>query len=142
MSMDSTLATLAAALQTIAPARVVTREFKDFADRPRAELLAGVWTVLNLGVSSYINPVHTPGRQPVRRVLVVGQIELPEDSTGLQVEQAEYALAAEMEALAQAAQQSVPGLVLNTWSQSGQLETPYGWVRAEFEINPEKLYFT
>ncbi|HYC64945.1 MAG TPA: hypothetical protein VEC14_09455 [Reyranellaceae bacterium] len=130
--LNTVMETLKSRLQSVAPTRIVTRSYRDFADRPKLELEAGVFTVLSRGESDY-HDLH-PAEFGTHRMLVIGQILLAEGATGEAVEQAEFALVDEIKAVTTAAlPPELDGLTLLRFSQSGQLEAPYGWIVAELE---------
>jgi hypothetical protein len=143
MSLPAQIDALVTRLQTMAPARVVTRDYRDFADRDPADLAAGVLTVISLGEPSYPDEIYEPGRFGVHDLMVVGQIQLPEDATGSQVEDAEFAVMADIKL---AVQDPLPadlfGLALRSFRQSGQLERPFGWVSASLQIDVAKSRIT
>lgn len=123
---------LAEVLAAAAPSRVVSRSFQDFARRDRADLQAGVLTVLGRGAN---NP--QPPRAEILRVLLVGQVQLGEDTAGSALEAAEGELVDEIYHLAR----FIGGAYLDiaNWRQSMQLEHPYGWITADLEIGPFDL---
>ncbi|MEY2634050.1 MAG: hypothetical protein RIR00_2704, partial [Pseudomonadota bacterium] len=127
----ASLVALKSRIQTLAPGRVVTRSYADFADRSPADLAVGVFTILSLGETSYPDEIYEPGRFGVRSIRVVGQILLAEDCTGEDIEAAEESM---MDDIRVTVQDPLPadlfGLALVSWQQSGQLDKPYGWVAA------------
>lgn len=122
---------LAAAL----PARVVTRDLMDFADRPRADLLAGVFTLVSLGERGYRNYNGREAMDGTHRMLLVGQVELGENAAPSAIEDAELALVDDVKGFVRALPQGLCTLVMTGFRQSGQLETPYGWVAIDLEMN-------
>lgn len=138
---------IVAALQAINPDRVVTREYQDFANRAQSTLQAGVWSVLPGGVKRYAYEVSDNGgpTDSLRAtehgtfvVTIVGQLLLPEDCTGVDVDNAEFAMLQELEALADAAMDTpgIEALQLLDAQMSGQLERPYAWVTSTWETFP------
>lgn len=133
---------LVTAIQTAAPTRVVTREYKDRAYIDPADLIAGVFTVISRGVKGFSN---LPGRMASfgrHQVLVTGQMVIDEETlgraaTGPEVEAAEFAMVAELQATARSSlPESIGGLEMIEFAQSGQHERPHGWVAVKFEIGP------
>jgi hypothetical protein len=126
---QAVLTAFAAALTAAYPGRVVTRDLKDFADRTKAELTAGVFTVIANG-----QPAGDAYAQKLK-FLVVGQIEFPERTAGHVVEDAELAMSREVKNLLQR-QLLGPDLRILGVDQSSQLEVPYGWVSISIEVGP------
>ena len=115
-------------LQAALPARIVTRSYQDFAQRHRADLLQGVYTLISQGVQDINSPVNRQLVDGNHGITLVGQILLAETATGEQVEEAELTLWDEISGFLR----NPPdyGLCLDAVSmrQSGQLEAPYGWI--------------
>ena len=139
---EQRLEDLAAALAAAAPARIVTRDYQDRAMRAEADLVTGVFTVIGRGGHDFAN---RPGRMAdlgASRALVTGQLLVDEaalgrEAVGSDVEAAEFDLLGELQAMAQGAlPTSIGGLRLVKFDQSGQLETPYGWIASVWEIDP------
>lgn len=112
------------------PARQVTRTMLDFARRRPEDLQAGVWTVLADGQGEIRQA------EEYVRVLLVGQIQVPERAAGEDLEEMELRMIDEIKALRRAASVRVDILDI---SQSRQLEAPYGWVAARLRIGPLDL---
>jgi hypothetical protein len=124
-------------LAAVAPARVVTRSYTDFARRPDEDLVAGVFTVISRGEGSYDNVPGRAAGNGTQRILIVGQVRVGEDEPGAAVEDAEFGLVADLKALARSdLPEIISGLALLDFEQSRQLEQPYGWVAAELENQP------
>ena len=125
------LAALTTALQAAAPSRTVSRRYRDFADRDKTELTAGVFTLLNKGGDS--------GNDYADRLklLLVGQILLPETTPGEAVEEAELVMLDDVRRFAD----GVVGaqVSLGAWRQSLQLEAPYGWIAFDLDVGPFDL---
>lgn len=124
------LLALAAAL----PGRVVTRQWKPYAQRTKAELLAGVVTVAGLGEDGFANYRGREADLGTLKLVVVGQLEV--DSKDPQdVEDAEDALAEGIKAfLREPLPPQIRSCLASGFRQSGQLEAPYGWVAFEMEV--------
>jgi len=128
MTINDKLDALALALSTALPTRIVTREWRDPSLRKPAQLTAGVLTVIAQSGSDYAN---YPGRNAdlgTLEMVWVASLQVSQSGTGLDVEQAELALVAEVEGFLRALPAGLGDIVLTGWSQSGQTETPYGWV--------------
>lgn len=141
------LAAIVTALQAVNPARNVTRLYADFAYRPEPALLAGVWTVQPGGITRYPYEVSDGGfdSDSLRAtengrllVRITGQLLLPADCTGLQIDDAEFDLVHELEQLADAAieHELLGALVLLDVQMSAQIEAPYAWVNSTWEVFP------
>lgn len=141
------LAAIVTALQAVNPARRVTRSYDDFANRPEADLVAGVWTVQPGGITRYPYEVSDGGfaADGLRAtehgrllVRITGQLLLPGDCTGLAVDDAEFGLVHELEQLADAAieHELLGTLQINDVRMSAQVEKPYAWVDSTWEVFP------
>lgn len=123
------LSTFKAALAAAYPLRTVTRSLKDYAERPPAELKAGVFTIVTVG---------QPGADVFEQMLkfmVVGQLQLNEKATGEDVEEVELIMAREVKTLIQR-QLRGPLMRITGIDHSAQLEAPYGWVSVAIECGP------
>jgi hypothetical protein len=117
------------------PARVVTRSLLDFAQRKDADLLAGVYTVLSRGERDYAGYIGREAQLGTQDLLIVGQIKLVETSEPYEIEEAEFAMVAEICAFLGALPDGIGGLRLKGFRQSAQMEHPYGWVAFDLEMN-------
>lgn len=153
MSVDyaALMGSIAGALALLAPDRVVTRTYRDFEQHAHEDLESGVFTVLAGGVSRYptdwCDTLDAEGPTatalPVFAFRILGQGVLAEGADGADIEAAEFALMAEIEALASTlvSDESLPGheelcrTVLRGIDQSNQLEAPYYWVTALFALD-------
>lgn len=148
---------VAQVLAEIAPARTITRTWKDFADRDHDnELVPGIYTVTFCGVARYPwdrcdqHDGEGPGATalPVFRFRVVGQRVLAEEDAmdGSALEAAEFEMLHEIEELANrlVSDHGLPETeelcraVLQNAVTSEQLEAPYVWVAAMFEASIER----
>lgn len=133
--LSSRMEAIAAELQARYPERVVTRSLRDFAERERDELLAGVYTLVSLGEGGYRNYNGREALDGRQRLMLVGQIELAEDAAPQAVEDAEFELVAEVKAFLQALPPALCTLVATGFRSSGQADRPYGWVAFELEYH-------
>jgi hypothetical protein len=117
------------ALQAAYPARKVTRSLKDFADRKREDIVAGVYTIVSDGLPS--GDVY----MQMMKFIVVCQIKLDEKATGEEVENIELAMMREVRNLIQRKLQG-PDMKVTRADQSAQLEVPYAWVSLHVECGP------
>ncbi|MGE0358656.1 MAG: hypothetical protein AB7P08_17270 [Burkholderiales bacterium] len=115
------------------PARVVTREWRPITTRRAEDLEAGIYSVVSQGESGYPNLNGWEARDGKHRIAVIAQLKLPESASPEAVEDAEFELVAEMKAFVRSLPQGLCCLLLTAFTQSGQLEAPYGWVIFELE---------
>ena len=134
MTLAARMAALKTELVTAMPTRVVTRKLKDFADRPKADIAAGVFTLISKGERGYRNYNGREAMDGRHSMLLVGQIELGEDADGEAVEDAEFAMVEEVKAFVRALPAELCSLVMTGFQQSGQLDAPYGWVAITLEM--------
>lgn len=133
MTLATTLDGLKAALAAAMPSRVVTRDFKPHDQHPMGDLIKGVVTLLSLGEGSYSPVLGRQGQNGNLRVLLVGLLQVAENAPTSAVEDAEFALVEEIKAFCNAPPAGV-AFLLQSFSQSGQMEHPYGWISVEAEV--------
>ncbi len=115
--------------------RVVTRDFKDFADRKPADLLAGVVSIIGAGEKNYIDHLGESMLAGTVPMVVVGQIALAEGSAPSAVEDAEDLLAEEIKAFCRdPGSDLLGGITMTGFRQSGQMDAPYGWIACDIEV--------
>jgi hypothetical protein len=135
MTVDQALFSLHAGLSAALPSRRVTRSFKALQQRSQAELQQGVVTLISRGESDYSQVLGREAQLGKINALLIGQLMLPGNPEGQAVEQAELALAEEIKAFLQSPMPAgVQDCLASRFAQSGQLETPYGWVVFELEV--------
>lgn len=117
------------ALAAAYPGRIATRSLKDFSERKKAELTAGVYTVIADG--------RPDGEVYFQKLnfIVVGQIQLDEKAEGEAVEDAELVMTREITNLIQR-KRTGPEMTIVKVAQSAQLEVPYGWVSVHIQAGP------
>lgn len=136
-ALSTTLDLLRATLAAHVPARVVSRDFVDFAQRPDADLLAGVYSLLSTGEGGYANFVGREAQLGTLNVMIIWQGKVGEDATPSACEDAEGVAVDEIKALCGSVLPAgIDGMVLISWRNSGQFEHPYCWVAFEMEIAP------
>ncbi len=126
--MEAIRTSLAAAV----PERIVTRAFKPLQNVPASELQAGQYTIISRGESGYQNLNGREAMDGTHRVLIVGRFQLPEDASGLDIEQTEFEMLDEWKAWLRALPDELCCFVLQEFEQSGQVEQPYGWIAGMF----------
>ena len=135
MALADALNALRDGLAAAMPTRVVTRDLLPFDLRREADLTAGVLSVVANVENRYANYRGREAQLGRLRVVVVGQIKLPEGAQPSAVEDAEFAFA-------EAVKDFLGGVLPVTDVQlletrfSGQLEAPYGWFAMEWEVWP------
>lgn len=139
MTIDATLEALKAGLAAALPAgRIVTRSFLPLALRPQEQLLAGVLTLVSRGESAYANYVGREADLGTLRVLLLGQLMLAGNPSGLDVEQAELVLAEEVKGFLRGPLPAgIAQCLATSFEQSGQLEVPMGWIGFELEVQSD-----
>lgn len=130
--LDAAAQSLAAAL----PARVVSRSLVDPAAVSRDDLLAGVVCLVARGGGSFANTRGREGQLGKVEAYAVGYLVLDEGATGEAVERAELALLQEILGWCSSPGNSRPlnAVLPVSWSQSTQLERPYGWVSVRLDV--------
>lgn len=123
-------------LKIVAPKRVRTREYQDFAAHKDADLIKGVFTVMPAGVGQYPYE-HRPGDCGQFQILIVAQGRLHETCKGVDIDTAEFTALNQLEALAEREferPELLAALTLISATQSAQLEKPYWWVMTRWEV--------
>lgn len=132
---DLTLEALRTGLAAALPSRLLSRDFVPLARRPQEELLQGVLTLINRGEKGYANFMGREAQLGKLDVLLIGQLMLPGNPTGLDVEQAELAMAEEVKNFLKAPLPAgVRECLSSGFAQSGQLEVPNGWIVFDMEV--------
>lgn len=127
-SLSIKMNALAAELAARYPARVVTRDLHDFAQRPDADLVKGVYTLVSRGEDGY---THTMGREASdgnHKIGLLGQFRVAHDALPSAVEDAEGVMVDEVKALLRSRTPLISTVRATGFRQSGQLEAPNGWV--------------
>src|SRR3990167_8762196 len=123
--LDAIVASRAAAM----PTRFVQRSLVDPANALAAQLLAGLVCVVNEGGGDFANYRGREGDLGKIDVRLVGFVKVDEGTVAADVERAELDLLGSL--LLWVNTTAVPGLDVVTpgdWTQSKQLEHPYGWL--------------
>lgn len=122
-------------LVELCPERVVTRTFKDFAQRDKDDLKKGVWTLVFQGVTSTGKLGGSPARV---KLLLMGQFVADEEAEGSEIEAGEIAMINEVTDLKREAGErypKIPTLEVLEVATSSQLDAPFGWVAAVLEMS-------
>lgn len=136
------MAELAAALDALVqglaeacPGRLVSRSFRPLAQIPQEDLERGVLTVMLRGERDWKNYRGREADLGTLNVTLVGQLVVAADAGGVGVEAAEMALAREIKTfLGTPLPAPLRACLAPGYDQSGQLDTPYGWVVFELEV--------
>lgn len=131
--LDDRLDAIAASLSAALPNRVIKRALMHYTDHSPAELAAGVVTLVSAGEKDYSRNLGMVARDGTQQILLIGHLKVAEDTTGMDIEAAELDL---IEDLKTWCRQPLPGMALRLESiqHSRQLEHPYGWLVAYFDI--------
>ena len=129
--LDALVASLAAGL----PTRFVQRSLVDPANEKIERVQAGLLCVVSKGGGSFANYRGREGDLGTMQVSVVGFVQVSEKSLPADVERAELTLLGEL--LAWVSTTKVLGIDVVTpgdWTQSKQLEHPYGWLVLALDV--------
>ncbi|MFH2082080.1 MAG: hypothetical protein ABIK08_11415 [Pseudomonadota bacterium] len=137
MTLNERMTALKAGLAAAMPARVVGRDLKDFGDRSKADIAAGVFTLVSRGEGGFKNYNGREAMDGKHRMLLVGQIELGEDAAPSAVEDAEFAMVEDVKGFMRALPPALCSLTMTGFTQSGQVDAPYGWVAIDMEMMDE-----
>ena len=120
------------------PSRIVRRSGKPLAQCKEDDLLQGIVTLVNRGERGYANYLGREAQLGTLDVLLIGQLKVDPKREPLEIEQEELALVEEIKAFLQApAPAGVVDCLAQSFTQSGQLEAPFGWVVFELEVRGE-----
>lgn len=132
MDIEAIMTTLETALNTALPSRIVTREAKDFAQRPYEDMQQGVVTIVSLGADNLDQPRNLMEMAGRLSILLLFEFTLDESAGGLAVEQAENAFwTSELLPFLKAPGLSLCPLVPQRLMKSAQRAAPNGWVSVE-----------
>lgn len=129
--LDALVASLAAALTL----RHVQRSLIDPANETPERLQAGVLCLVNEGGGGFANYRGREGDLGHMNVRLVGFVQVAEGTEPADVERAELAVLGDV--LTWLSTTAVPGLDVvypGDWTQSKQLEHPYGWLALALEV--------
>lgn len=129
------LDSLVTQFQAMAPARTITREFQPLEDLRDTEALAGRFTLKIAGVEGYMNEVGLAMAHGTAKLVIYGQVKVAEDAGGEALEEAELLMVEDVKALAAALDPGATGALMpQRYTQSQQLEYPYGWIAVECDF--------
>jgi hypothetical protein len=123
-------------LAAAVPARLVTRDLEDPAQRSHDVMKTGVYTILALNEQDYTNVPGYEAQTGRQGVLIVGDIAVNEDDAPSKIEDAEFTMIDEIKAYVRNLPAALCVLNLVSVAQSGQVDHPYGWIVARLEYVP------
>lgn len=124
------------ALREAVPGRIVTRDLKDFAQRDRAELTEGVYTVLSQGERDYANYPGRAGMDARQTIVLIGQQVLAENVLPSEIEDAEFEMLDDIKDFLRNLPSTLCRLEIRSFRQSQQVDHPYAWIAVELEYIP------
>lgn len=141
MDWNARMTALVAALAAVNTSRIVGRNFQRMSELNDTDLELGVFTVMSSSASGLHRPFGVATEASRQKVLIIGQLRVPNSSgsegDGAAVEAAEFSMMADLEALVSSQlAENISGIEWLGVTQSRQLDAPYGWIAAEFEIGP------
>lgn len=130
---EAVRAAIITVLGTVAPSRHITRHMRDLEQHNEAHRAAGVFTVL-IGPRRGYNYEHRPGDLPKVTFWIYGEQALAGDDPGPQIDEAENAMARDLEKLANQAPENdlLTELVLQSIVPSAQTTPPIASVLGAF----------
>lgn len=133
---EDTLAAMQASLAAFLPERYVQRSLLlDPGAEKKERLELGVICLVSGGGGGYANYSGREGELGSLSVKVVGFLKVGDKTAPVAVEQAELALRADVIAWCQQIKpEPLADVVPGNWSQSQQLEHPYGWVTMDLTV--------
>lgn len=125
-----------AALEEMFPQRAVTRDFKDPALRFTEDLRRGVYTLLSGSEGNFTNSPGYSAQDGRHEIVLVADIEIGSIDTPSVVEDAEFVMIDEIKQFVRNLPATLCTLNLMSWTQSGQVAAPRGWVIFQLEYIP------
>lgn len=131
-ALEAIRASLAAKLSS----RVVTRSLIDPANASAEDLRAGVLCLVSRGGGEFANTLGREGQLGRVNAYLVGYVRVAEDADPLEIEQVELALLQDVLdwCTEPGALRPVNAVYPLDWTQSAQLEHPYGWVALKLDV--------
>lgn len=137
MNPEAVMALLATNLQAYLTAEAstakVTRKAKDFAQRPKAEIAAGVVTLIGGALNDLDSARDLADVAGKMQIVLLYEFKLPENADGLTVEQAEWAFWDLIKEFLLAPGAGLCPLIAKRAQPSMQLDAPFGWLSVELE---------
>lgn len=132
---DAALEAIRVSLAAALPSRYVQRSLVDPSTVPSEKLRAGLLCVVSEGGGDFANYMGREADLGHMQVRLVGFVMVDESAEPVEVERAELALLGEVLLWLNTAK--VPGtdtVYPGDWSQSKQLEHPYGWMVLALDV--------
>lgn len=138
MSYELVMQALEAGLKASAAARTVQRGMVlDVANIKKADLERGLLCLVAQGGGGFLNYQGREGDGGDLNVTLVAYVCVPEKALPVQLEQAEFAVIEDVLAFCKALPPTgapLDAVIPISWTQSGQLEHPYGWVTMKLKV--------
>lgn len=136
MIHETTLAAMTLSLATALPARFVQRGLPmDPAAAPKAQMEAGLICVVGTGGANFANWSGREGELGDMAVKLVCFCKVEPRSERVEIEQKELALLADLLAWCQTRKaEPLDDVVPGSWTQSAQMEHPFGWLVLELTV--------
>lgn len=131
--IDTLLAGIKMGMEAAMPTRIITRSFKPHEQYKPAQLEKGVVTLLSNGEKDYSNVLGRLAEEGTLGLIIIGQIRVKEKAEGIDVEQAELDLVHELKEFCRQPPAGI-AITMLSFSQSGQLECPYGFISVDAEV--------
>lgn len=132
---NAVLDAIKASLEAAMPARYVQRNLAIPANEPPEKLLAGLVCVVSERGGQFANYRGREGDLGTMNVALVGFVQVAEGTESADIERAELTLLGDL--LTWLNTTGVPGVDViypGDWTQSKQLEHPYGWLVLELKV--------
>ncbi len=133
---EQALAAIHASLAAALPQRVVSRSLADPASASDEDLRAGLLCLVSRGGGDFANTRGREGQLGRVNAYLVGYVRVDEGDEPAAVEQAELALLQDVLdwCTEPGALRPVNAVYPMDWTQSAQLEHPYGWVALRLDV--------
>lgn len=133
---EQALEAIKLSLEAKLPHRRVLRSLIEPANASTEDLTAGVLCLVSRGGGDFANTRGREGQLGRVNAYLVGYLKVAEDTEPLAVEQAELALLQEVLdwCTEPGALRPVNTVLPMDWTQSAQLEHPYGWVALRLDV--------
>ena len=134
--MDDRLDAIVAAAQAHFTGRTVTTAWKHYRERDKADLAAGVITVISDGESEYSDRLGMAAKEGTQNVILAIQCAVdPKTQTGADLQALELDLAEEAKAFVRAGVAGM-SLAIEEINNSRQQSFPYGFVLVRMPAGP------
>jgi hypothetical protein len=124
-------------LATALPLRIITRDFLPHDQRKHEDLAAGIYTIISRDEGNYPNYSGREGMDGSQGIKIIGQIKLAEAATRTTtsaIEDAEFTMVDEIKGFLRVRPAALAQLFMKRFSQSMQLDAPYGWISIDLDF--------